>query len=449
MDYIIDHLRVPLLPRRPMSQLPTELLISIVNHIGCVVGEVPTNEVQHALSSLCFASKTLCSLAQPLLFQSIDVPVETRKDVKAWVLRLQRLASLLQSRPHIRPWVKSLKALRKEYIGFAKDFAQAFLAAVTRMTDLRILHLSRNTISPQLLTHVSQLPALEELQTWATFSTTSLAEFSDALGVWVSPTLRRLSWGPPRPLSRDDAFVDIQARLTLSPELTKLEIFDTRVAAKVFSFLKEPLNLRFCKLEYLALAAPQRNPHHWESLGCMLAACPNVTFLDITCYAYWEDQEDLPNTVLPELPATAVPNLHHLRARSWPIASIVCGRPVEILEAQEVLQMNDFALTDSALESWAAGSVPVRKLVLAGTQWHDGLLAEIIEKFPQLRYLELHYTRPFEDAVVVSLSVTAIRFAYKVASSHGLHPAYSTTKSFGKTSCEQFHLKNSSCSAKL
>lgn len=124
------------------------------------------------------------------------------------------------------------------------------------------------------------------------------------------------------------------------------------------------------------------DPAELDGLILVLFQCSNLTSL--TCGFYVE----APNfDILP----TVIPHLSRLKAPMKVTKLLVPGRPVEILEVvRSPGPGNPSMCRPEDLVLLAAGTKPIRHLVLPSIQWSEGCFELIVGFFPFLERLSFH-----------------------------------------------------------
>ncbi|KAG8977029.1 hypothetical protein FRC05_002549 [Tulasnella sp. 425] len=333
------------------------------------------------LHSLCLTCRTLRSIAEPLLLESLEL--SCRRDTTAEDLKKgKQLLDYLDAHPE--------KHSRIEYL--ALDNWPDYLTTIPggtslpqrvgTLTNLRGVFMSSVTLDPEMYAELFKLRRIEfvelrDINLSREFITPDLNP--DSLG-FRSLKIAMKAWYP-----RFNLHASALGYLARCPSLENLEYTTDRF--RILNVGARPqASHTFHRLSSFRTNEPQIMAE-WEQLVGFLRDTPNLRSIRLDPHS-----AEIARKEIEPLPADVLPKLCEFSGNITSAASFVGGRPVSKIV---LLPSGDItAITRSSLISLTATSIPLRVLCIYEVHLLPDSLRQVAPLFPCLEELEWHITDP-------------------------------------------------------
>lgn len=371
--------------------LPTELLIQIFTSLrlastsgtplipNLVFATVPSTE-QIALKNISLANEAFRSIAQPIVFDHIDLSGTSSE----CLVRARKILKMVEAREESTGWIKCLHLNWLPRRNFLPDDSEtanhpAQLVDIVsqlfiRLTQVTTFQAEVVTLTPKIYSRLYCLPSLRALRL-----------------IHISLDETGLDLPPLDGLEIDDLHVDngdqnpamliAIMRFARSPRLRKLTT--GALAPSILGALLGTPPRPLANVTDVCIASP--TPTLAQILD-LVSACPNTRSITISVVPSSTQLTER----LPLIPQTVVPLLNRIEGPLDVVRAFTPGRPVETIE---VLGPIHFAYewSKETLAPLAAGSVPVRELTLQAMSWRDDATDIIYDLFPSVELLKVHF----------------------------------------------------------
>lgn len=378
-----------------MPSLPAELLFQIIISVastratlGITGGPLGTGQAvpQRTLKNLSLANEAFRSMAQPVLFDHINLD----GNAPECLFRVQKLLAMLQGREESRGWIKTLHlsqlqspSVRRGVGPSIRDTTRAQLVNavsrfVVRLTKFTTLHAGYVNLDPSVYSHFYELPTLRSLHL------TNVA-FGPGINLSTAAAANlRVTDLSMQSHDQTPATTSAITRFAQSPYLRTLSVFP----------LSPPM------LEGLLGNPPRTLPevtevhlHSWDEdpdrAIALLCACPNTVSIAFRG-PHTTDVLEMVRTT----PETIAPRLASIKGSLNASRALVPNRPVEFIEVTTPTceeGHGPYEWSRVTLAQLAAGTVPVRELALERLRWRDDGMDILFELFPAVEVLKVHF----------------------------------------------------------
>lgn len=331
-----------------------------------------------ALETLALTSRSLRAIAQPLLFESIEI-----SSTKDWVIlsRVLKLKNLFDERPEITEWVKEFGLGRHPpgtgsiavNTSTLRELWPTLSNIFVRMDKLHTVRFGWADISSATHEHLYRLPDLRSL----TLDSVTIQPLADSKNLSVEEL--RLKELQIRGYRQQVPAAATQFARAPGLDYLALPYLDPATSQSLLGLIASHV---FKTLSSLSLTEVPS----FEHLIVFAARCPNLRSLHFL-YA----------PIALELP-TGVPNdtFSFLTRYYGPLniaQLLVPGRPLETIDVSTYIpDPREWSRGD--LEPLAGGSENVRELTLGTFSWHRGFMDDLRDLFPHAEVLKLTFHKP-------------------------------------------------------
>lgn len=376
-------------------ELPPELLISVFGLLESpdvdTQSSIPDGEM---LRNVCLVSRLFKAIAQPLLFQLINLSYsndDPEDEGNASISRLQRLNAVLDDRPKIATWIKRLIAGAVRWLGRNpqwQSWQEGLCGLVARVDSLLVVELKNMEVAPALLTQLYRQVGLERLILSRSWFPTDLYPNSHWDGQHNILTLRCITMEQSVTVGREY----VATTFFMSPVLEEVHVdfpFTNALFGLATQHVLDPSSTpyMFSQLRVLDTHVPDYTTT--DALISVLAASPALEWLTVQN----RDMIHLEYSASPELDPDIVSRLQKFTGIMGYAERLVPGRPIHTLDLEWPGRQSDPEPTWTRLTE---GTVAVRSLAITRVPWKDNRLLDILSYFPALEKFSLSIER-FQD----------------------------------------------------
>lgn len=343
---------------------------------------------QQTLKSLCRTNRILRSLAQPILFNHVNLS----GPVGECMFRARKLMKMLDAREESRNWIKALRlsfwpsATNSDLeAGSTEEIDEVGAQLFARLTHLQVFQVNRASLTPEMCGHLYNLPQLRILG----LIHVNIPHLPSRRAEGGLPIKCLHLYSP----SLEGEVSQTAASFANNPGLTELVLgrLNDQILADLLPYKFQNL-LTLCIKEKYA---------HLDLVVSLASACPALTSL-LSEEPIHSDRSD--GKALTE---RDVPHLAVMKGSLRACQAFVPGRPIGSIcvVTNRAHLTPPPAWSKQDLVPLTLGTSAVHKLELVGFGWTSDGLDVVMDMFPLLETLVIHF---YSDKPQVSPSYSVI-----------------------------------------